>query len=172
MYTQADVAMRFLSILPDLGVIAVVGLWAHSGKMEASTGVLALLAVLAGRLNPAALTSKLGGGAAILPLILAIGGIVKKFSGIHAWGIMWVIMGTCLTFMPVSCAALQKVTPSISKVAVCVLEHDQESAEEIARDCEGVVVGEVASILSASERRSVRRAAKSHASVQDAGFDR
>jgi hypothetical protein len=79
MYTQADVAMRFLSLLPDLGVIAVVGLWAHSGKMEASTGVLALLAVLAGRLNPAALkTGSATQGAAIVPLLAGIGSAFKR----------------------------------------------------------------------------------------------
>ena len=61
-YSFADVALRFLSLLPDLGVIAVIGILAHDGKIEGSTSLLAFLAVLAGRLNPSALKLGLGGG--------------------------------------------------------------------------------------------------------------
>lgn len=61
-YTGTDVALRFLTLLPDLGVIVVVGILAHDRTIEASSTLLALLAVLAGRLNPATFTKTTPGG--------------------------------------------------------------------------------------------------------------
>ncbi len=78
-YSMADVAMRFLSLLPDLGVIAVVAVLANGGKVESTHGLLVLLAVLAGRLNPSAVKIPGMHGAAIVPFFVGVAMAVKRF---------------------------------------------------------------------------------------------
>ena len=83
-YSGADVALRFLALLPDLGVIVVVGMLAYASKIESTTSLIALLAVLAGRLNPSALKLTGAGGTAlhgsvIVPLVIGAGQFFKRF---------------------------------------------------------------------------------------------